>query len=215
MKLHVCFVRQGSPRTQEIPHHCSFLVMWPKGKSGNQKPKLPWLPLPHNSLIIIHQLTRREVKCWATSTETSNFRFSYYRSHSAWSYQVPGFCVNRCSQVRRVWYHYMWQLVLLQQEFDNFYYIQKDIYVVHVHIWLCSSEIKWPYRLLHNILLSKSWYWKREMASAWLYIHTNSGWGHKETCEPTSRIHMYVTHSIVCHLATCIFTMTNKTKTYR
>lgn len=49
-----------------------------RSKSGNQKPKQPpWLCLPPcNILLKIHQLTRKEVKCRAASTETSRFHFS-------------------------------------------------------------------------------------------------------------------------------------------
>lgn len=47
------------------------------GKTGNQKPKQPpWLRSPGNILLKIHQLTRKEVKRRANSTETSKFHFS-------------------------------------------------------------------------------------------------------------------------------------------
>lgn len=48
-----------------------------QSKSGNQKPKQPpWLLPPRNILLKIHQLTRREVKRRASSTETSKFHLS-------------------------------------------------------------------------------------------------------------------------------------------
>lgn len=55
-----------------LPRHMT------QSKSGNQKPKTPpWLLHPtRNILPKIHQLTRKEVKCRATSTEISRFHFS-------------------------------------------------------------------------------------------------------------------------------------------